>query len=690
MVRSIGLMNDTHCCATDRHNGITLSWRSPLGEASAEACIALCARVSRCAFASWRTGACFLCTACVPTNERHTLSWATNVTRRKEVVRNLKSSRLHGGNATLALVIAQTELEYEKGATSARAAGLLPTWVKGEFPSAPNSTCPGGRPFPGAIGCLNAHRVAWQRIVEDGRAALILEDDARFVSTHERLYSDLARCNARPQCEILYAGYADAFFASHAVYVKPRGARRLLNLSYAQGEPCKRQSVDVYLHKLCVAKPAWYQPRYMGMSAPPGTPWFQHQQLSSRCAEPILAPLETEIRPAGLFGVGHFLQDQRARKSYIGYTRSVVKHQQPRCSQVADSDARVPSKLGKVFVTISWNGRLGNLLFEAAGLMGISARLKSIMPTTAFAYNLPSKVAVPARELFARFPGLTDYVLVRNRSNDAAALVMDLAQSRGCRPCTFSLKEESPNAFDRRSLRDLEQWAAHPPEGCIVGLVELSGYFQSFRYFDAISNSVIHPALIVPAATQREADALLVSARSATAAKILIGVQVRLGDKLRFPSYAQVDWKYYQAAMELLAKHISERSGSTAVGFMVTAGGSLQGNSVDVKAARAQLSQTTGQTFFSTASDPYVDLAILRSCDALIIGSSTLGWWAAYLSRLPKGRIVAPCHIISPKLNESHTLRRGFDRAAYYPPEWWLLDNRGEGHLTRSCGESVP
>jgi hypothetical protein len=84
--------------------------------------------------------------------------------------------------------------------------------------------------------------------------------------------------------------------------------------------------------------------------------------------------------------------------------------------------------------------------------------------------------------------------------------------------------------------------------------------------------------------------------------------------------------------------------------------------------------------FFSPAHDPHVDLAILRGCDGLVIGPSTLGWWAAYLAHLPGGGlVVAPRHIFNAALPPTHALLKGFSQLDYYPPSWLLLDNTGKG-----------
>ena len=158
---------------------------------------------------------------------------------------------------------------------------------------------------------------------------------------------------------------------------------------------------------------------------------------------------------------------------------------------------------------------------------------------------------------------------------------------------------------------------------------------------------------------------------------MVVGVQVRLGDKVNSASYSSVyaaaEWDYYREAMRHMARTL-EATGAV-VAFIITAGGSSEGNAADVAMARRHLSEAAPRVFFSTAEDPYVDLAVLRRCDALVIGPSTLGWWAAYLANLPTARVVAPVNVYG-SLWEQKT---GFHEWDYYPPGWLLLANNGTG-----------
>jgi len=365
---------------------------------------------------------------------------------------------------------------------------------------------------------------------------------------------------------------------------------------------------------------------------------------------------------------------------------------------------RATAPLRKVFVTTRFTGRVGNLLFGLGAVIGVASRLSAFAPTEAFALNPPSQVTVPAGELFVRFPNLTKHVRLHDDGTGEAPEIIEAHHTlfasanprnvQQCKPCTFTLKEERANAFELAKLYELEAWVQKPPKGCVVGLVELRGYFQSFKYFRPSADNTMHSALAIAPTTQSEADAILEPARRSVPSGLVVGVQVRLGDKVKgdlAPLYAATDWEYYRVAMRHLAAALgnarSQQGTPASVAFVVTAGGTMNGSSADVALARAHLSSASEHIFFSDARSPHVDLALLRSCDGLVLSSSTLGWWAAYLSRLPAGHVVTPRHTISPKLSSNHPLVSGFEKEDYIPEEWLILDNLGNGTVKGAFDE---
>ena len=384
-------------------------------------------------------------------------------------------------------------------------------------------------------------------------------------------------------------------------------------------------------------------------------------------------------------------------------------------SSKMDSKSARRLPLRQVLVTPKWSGRVGNLLFEWAGLLGVAARLQASVPTSPVALNVPSTDKVPGVSLFKQFPTLLKTVTLfeiseedserrstfsRKKAGPFGVFGTTYAKElpnllRNCTACTFTMQESKSNSYGEADLLRLETWVASPPMHCEVGLVELAGYFQSYKYFEAIAEQVIRPSLAAHApSTWNAARSILDKARGTgaeSARRLLIGVQVRLGDKLKgeYRSvYEPVAWEYYSKGMRHMAQVLQTTvSPHRNISFIVTAGGSQNANTTrDIAEAKLHLARAGGRhpVFFTGSTDPYVDLAVLRACDGLVIGASSLGWWAAYLSHLPAGRVIVPRDIYRP----SHRLSEQFNGSEYYLPEWVQVANNGSSafttHLTQS------
>ena len=355
--------------------------------------------------------------------------------------------------------------------------------------------------------------------------------------------------------------------------------------------------------------------------------------------------------------------------------------------EVSAADPTNATPLRRAVITIQWSGRLGNLLFELAMLAGMVKRLKATVANVeAVTFGLPALKGVPVKELFEQF-SLGE--LVRQADDEKGSFDgAYAAELKACSACKIRVEERYANAYDAKLVNRLTEWVTSPPHGCTLGLIELKGYFQSFLYFDKPASRLLRATLSAQAAAapaQREAEAVHARIRRSMPTIAngigykLIGVQVRLGDKARegfFQSvYAPISWEYYRTAMRELSRKFMG-AGASGVAFVVTAGGSMGNNSADIADARQNLARR-GRIFFSSSESPYVDLAVLRRCDALVIGPSTFGWWAAYLANLPDGYVFAPRQLFNPKLPRSHTLVKGYKVADYYPPGWRLLGNDG-------------
>ena len=380
------------------------------------------------------------------------------------------------------------------------------------------------------------------------------------------------------------------------------------------------------------------------------------------------------------------------RWTTVSNDSAILEEQACERNEMNVSQPKVP--LQKLRITIDFQGRLGNLMFEVAMLAGMLRRLRKIVnDTEAVAFKLPSSIKHPARQMFEQFGNLSK--LVTRHEWFGRTGFEQGAKVGGCEACAISVIERWPNACDQKVLRRLKTWAAAPPRGCRLGFIKLSGFFQSHQYFaGAVGDRLRSTTFASPAAAQREADGILASIRrKMPSGGKVIGVQVRLGDRVGSGTQAETtaatSWAYYRTAMDKLRATLMSQ-GAADVAIVVTAGGTMGDNSVDVAQARHHLSFDSGRSrlHFSTAQSPYADLDLLRRCDALVVGPSSFGWWAAYLANLPAGLVVAPRHLYSPHLPPEHILVRGFRQSHYYPAGWRLLEN--DGNVTADFFLSPP
>lgn len=329
------ILPGVHCCAD---NGATLrfgSWaREEHGNSDTKACREWCTGTPSCTHYAYSDapdecademrasqhapGRCMLCAAC--TQRHRQPQWQSSFTSFALAVpppttvpaampgrlRHPRSSgarfsgaRSSGARATVAsyvptLILSGCDWRYERAAAEARRALLSPSWMPGIFSHNIGRSSHACRwPTAGETRLLAAHRNAWSVIASSNRSMLVLEDDVEFVSSAAHLHADIRRCDERATCELLFIGCVDAFWATHALYISPRGARELLRRSAGRcAEP-----TDYHTHRMCMLSGDFGQ---------------NDHRLSPRCAEPSESQHADagRLRAPELYGYGHFVQNR--------------------------------------------------------------------------------------------------------------------------------------------------------------------------------------------------------------------------------------------------------------------------------------------------------------------------------------------------------------------------------------------
>lgn len=161
--------------------------------------------------------------------------------------------------------------------------------------------------------------------------------------------------------------------------------------------------------------------------------------------------------------------------------------------------------------------------------------------------------------------------------------------------------------------------------------MDLSGYYQSYKYFEG-QESFIKNIFEFSFRADRSYDT--------TSIHIRRGDYVTVGNDF----HTNLTLDYYNQAMSIIN---SEK-------YLVF--------SDDIAWCKTQL---VGPQFeYVEGNNPAVDLALMASCDHNIIANSSFSWWAAYLNKNHEKKIVAPQKWFGPKL--PHNLQD-------LRPESWIV-----------------
>merc|ERR1712003_104355 len=327
-----------------------------------------------------------------------------------------------------------------------------------------------------------------------------------------------------------------------------------------------------------------------------------------------------------------------------------------------------------------WEGRAGNLMFEWASVTALAKRAGAETKAFFDVWNYKDEVQCPAASFFHHFK-------LQRFSRDRADMPVIGPV------CYLDFKEFGANVYEDRVVRDLMTNISVAKESgdCRSIVVRVSGYLQSYKYFESM-RPTISKAFTAPKKTQKISGDWLESTRQTLATRdpaakwLLVGVNVRRGDKVHDPNYQKVyaptTWKYYQAAMESLEKRLTANAaGSVRVAFVVTAGGSMASNAEDLAETREALGRVSDNIFFVDGTDAYSDLAIMTSMDALVLSAGSFSWWSGYLSQAADtDRLIIAPHLL---YQPSHPLSNTYHVDDYYPPNWELLDGMDGQPVTR-------
>jgi len=185
--------------------------------------------------------------------------------------------------------------------------------------------------------------------------------------------------------------------------------------------------------------------------------------------------------------------------------------------------------------------------------------------------------------------------------------------------------------------------------------VNLQGYFQSFKYFSSIEDTIRQDLTFKPIFRERCSEYLSSIRKDGYQ---LVSIHVRRTDyidKDHSFAYIPVDRGYCQTALSILKVKLN--TDKLQVLYF----------SDDIEWCKKNLPQNE-DTFFPNRSD-IEDMCLMSMCDHNIIAGSTFSWWAAWLNTNKNKTVISPKHWFTPYF-ESVIKYREED---LLPKDWILI-----------------
>lgn len=211
-------------------------------------------------------------------------------------------------------------------------------------------------------------------------------------------------------------------------------------------------------------------------------------------------------------------------------------------------------------------------------------------------------------------------------------------------------------AFGGVSRRVVRPWLVQdPPSDRVLAFSQLPrpvafclGYWQSYRYFEAI-NDVVRNELSPPLSASSEGLSILRRLKG----RETIAVHVRRGDYVADSRVAAVhgglDHRYHTGAVREIAKGLQR---PVAVVFSDDAAWAVQNLNLQIETVHAEARGPLSSV---------ETLGMMARCTHHVIANSSFSWWGAYLGASPGQKVVYPYHWFT-----NHKI----DSTSRFPAHW--------------------
>lgn len=325
-------------------------------------------------------------------------------------------------------------------------------------------------------------------------------------------------------------------------------------------------------------------------------------------------------------------------------------------SKRKDADPVIPPCNGNDnFLAVQAHGRLGNLLFEYAAVLGMCLS-RGLDPKTC------PRIVAPAGAKSSPALPLDRFIQEFSLPSHALCASKTVYYENSATPQSV--------AYDPAVL-------TQPINSTFVG------FYQSHRYFAPHAAQAVRNAFKFSARTTVKAEAFMSSVQREVAAverrakkqakHELVCMSVRRGDKTNAdanPIY--LGWplssEYYLQALNVFKKRYNK------LVVVVFSGGSMNATEdaedhqwvQDRIIARARRPATVFLNDSAIAGDDMASLKALSLCPHIVTAASSFSWWAAWLAG--HDNVVAS--------SEFYAKSKGFVASDYYPANWTLISKQ--------------
>jgi hypothetical protein len=250
-------------------------------------------------------------------------------------------------------------------------------------------------------------------------------------------------------------------------------------------------------------------------------------------------------------------------------------------------------------------GRLGNALFQYAAVKGISKRL---------GYEPVLLKEVHNRVWDGQKCQLNYFNLdIRYIENSELSIFK------------YSFSEQTSRVFDRNIIN-------------ILPNTFIFGHYENFRYFENVEKEIRKEFTLVPE-IQLKGKEFLQNFEGFTT----IGIHIRLGDYSDIYTSAYSNPSHW--IHEFLENAISQFKDISMKRFICFTGGNKQDgqDNKDIDFVKTLITPHISNFTVSTDNPSIVDFSILTQIDHVIVLTfSTFIWWACFLNKNPKKKIIVP------------------------------------------------